>query len=149
MSRSGYVDDYDGCDNNAYLLWPSIVKRAIQGKRGQAFLQEMATAMDAMPEKRLIADALRDEDGEVCAIGTVGACRGLDMSKLDPEDADGIAKAFKISATLVREIEFANDDDFCQHGNIGGMESEEDRWKRVRKWVAQQLTAGEGVNHGT
>lgn len=139
MSRSGYVEDGDS-DDLSYLLWPSIVRRSIEGKRGQAFLREMLTALDTLPEKRLIAEELQDSAGAVCAIGTVGAKRGVDMSKLDPEDPDAIAKVFKISPTLVREIEFTNDDDFRWRREV---ETPEQRWERVRKWVLEQLAPPE------
>jgi hypothetical protein len=42
MSRSGYDDEGD------FGLWRGTVLAAIRGKRGQAFLREMKTAMDAM-----------------------------------------------------------------------------------------------------
>lgn len=137
MSRSGYTEDGD-YENPSYLLWPSIVKRTIHGKRGQAFLREMLAAFDALPEKRLIAEELKNpETGEVCAIGTVGARRGVDMSGLDPEDPDRIATAFGIAPTLVREIEYQNDDDFnCRSQNP---ETPEQRFIRVRAWVVEQL----------
>ena len=59
MSRSGY-DDYDGCENPEWALirWRGAVHSALCGKRGQAFLREMALALDEMGEKRLIADEL-------------------------------------------------------------------------------------------
>ena len=59
------------------------------------------------------------------------------MSKLDPEDPDGIAKAFGIAPTLVREIEFQNDDDFRY--SYSRNETPEQRWARVREWVVEQL----------
>jgi methionyl-tRNA synthetase len=60
MGRSGYSEDcYD--DSNVCFLWPSIVQRAASGQRGQAFLREMLAAMDAMPDKKLIADELATE----------------------------------------------------------------------------------------
>ena len=139
MSRSGYVEEGD-CENPSYLLWPSIVRRTINGKRGQEFLSELLSTLDAMPVKELIAAELQDDTGAVCAIGSVGARRGVDMSKLDPEDPDGIAKAFKISPTLVREIEFANDDDFAWKAES---ETPEQRWTRVRAWVASQIRSAQ------
>ena len=64
MSRSGYSDDCSGRELN---LWRGAVESAIRGKRGQAFLREMLVALDAMPEKRLIAGELVTPTGEVCA----------------------------------------------------------------------------------
>ena len=61
MSRSGYVD----CDDPlAAGRWSAQVKSAMRGKRGQAFLRELASAMDAMPVKELIADELINSEGE-------------------------------------------------------------------------------------
>lgn len=57
MSRSGYSDDYDG-DNWDLIRWRGAVTSAIRGKRGQAFLREALAALDAMPEKQLIAGDL-------------------------------------------------------------------------------------------
>lgn len=135
MSRSGYTEG-DDCDNPVYLLWPSIVRRSIQGKRGQAFLKELLQSLDAMPDKRLISEELQDSSGAVCAIGSVGARRGIDMSTLDPEDFDSIAQAFKISPTLVREIEFHNDDGFSSYSIE---EAPAKRWERIRRWVSKHI----------
>src|ERR1700744_1892497 len=134
MSRSGYSED---CENLA--LYREAVRRAIQGKRGRAFLQEMLTALDALPEKRLISHELRDADGEVCAIGSVGLKRGVDMSKLDVEDADQLATAFGIAPSLVREIEFMNDDDFSYRTGP----TPEQRFASMRAWVVKMLETGD------
>lgn len=129
MSRSGYSDDCENID-----LWRGAVNRAIRGRRGQAFLKELLAALDALSEKRLIAGALI-EGAEVCAIGSVGRQRGIDMLKLDPEDPDGIAKAFGIAPALVQEIEFMNDDDFCYR-----RVTDEERYHCMRVWVEAQIT---------
>ena len=75
MSRSGYSDECDGWD---LIRWRGAVASAIRGQRGQAFLREMLSALDAMPEKRLISEEL-ERDGEVCAMGAVGqrGCRHI------------------------------------------------------------------------
>jgi hypothetical protein len=132
MSRSGYSTDYD-FEYWDLVRWRGAVTSAIRGRRGQAFLRELIAALDAMPEKRLIADALV-ADGQYCAIGTVGATRGVDMTKLDPEDPDRIAAAFGISRALVCEIEFLNDD-----GHVGRSETPEQRWQRMRAWAERCL----------
>lgn len=128
MSRAGYCDDIDDL---ALGRWRAQVASAIRGKRGQSFLREMADALDAMPKKRLIAHDLQRGES-VCAIGSVGASRGIDMDSLDPEDADGLAGAFGIAQQLVREIEYMNDEAY-----FGG--TDEGRWQFIRDWVAGQL----------
>lgn len=133
MSRSGYSDD---CEN--LQLWRRAVENAINGVRGQAFLRELLASIDAIPDKRLISHELQTPTGEVCAIGSVGRCRGVDMSKIDVEDTSSVANAFGIARALAAEIEFINDDDFAYWQS---RETPEQRWQRVRKWVAEQIKA--------
>lgn len=64
MSRHGYTDSCD--DNFALIRWRGAAKSAIRGKRGQAFLRELLAALDAMPEKRLIARELVDDSQLDC-----------------------------------------------------------------------------------
>ena len=86
MSRSGYTDY---CEHLG--LWRGAVERAIRGKRGQAFLREMASALDAMPVKELVAEEIVRDPEHVCAIGAVALARGMDVSMIDPEDNDTVA----------------------------------------------------------
>lgn len=157
MSRSGYHDDND--DNWQLIRWRGAVRSAIRGKRGQAFLKEMLAALDAMPDKRLIAgvlvvdgwqgawdgqeiivgaDELVDRRGQphpmgaVCAIGAVGKARGVDMAGLDPEDSETVSCTFGISDALAREIVYMNDEGAWN-------ETPEQRWARMRRWVAAQI----------
>jgi len=130
MSRAGYCDDYDG-DNWSHICWRGQVMSTIRGKNGQAFLRELLSALDAMPDKRLIAEDLQSPDGEVCALDSVGRARGIDLAALDPEDYNTLATTFGITHQLVREIENAND-----YQNYGSPEA---RWQAMRDWVVQNL----------
>ena len=140
MSRSGYTDD---CDNLA--LYRGTVLSSVKGKRGQKLLRELAEGMDAMPEKVLIANELV-HDGAYCALGVVGAKRGIDMTGIDPEDAGKVSATFDIAECLAQEIVYINDecgDDFKQQV-VGGRwmrvpETPAERWTRVRKWVAKHI----------
>lgn len=135
MSRSGYVENYDSEDQWASIRWRGAVASAIRGRRGQAFLKEMAAALDAMPEKALIAEELAEArpDGSVCALGALGKSRGIDMSKIDPEEFMDVAAAFSIPQALAQEIMWENDE--CgKHA-----ETPEERWARVRKWVQGKI----------
>lgn len=165
MSRSGYTDDFD--DNLALGRWRAIVASTIRGKRGQAFLKEMLAALDALSEKRLIRNALvidgfgdpytddiivgadelvaRDGTvcamGDVCAMGAVGKARGLNLGEIDPEDPPSVAAAFGISEPLAQEIAYENDE-----GGVGKIENgkwvpetPEERFVRVREWVASKI----------
>lgn len=131
MSRSGYSDDSD--DNWSFICWRGAVESAIRGKRGQAFLRELLAALDALPERKLIANELEVSDGAVCAIGAVGKARGVDMSKIDPEDMERVAGKFGIADALAKEIVWMNDE--AGHWK----ETPEQRFERVRKWVACKI----------
>lgn len=135
MGRSGYSEDCDGWE---LIRWRGAVASAIRGKRGQAFLHELIAALDALPEKRLIAHQL-EADGQVCALGSVGKTRQLDMSTIDPCETDEVAAKFGISEALVKEIAFINDNDF------GYNQSPEERFAEVRKWAVGHTRQG-GVN---
>lgn len=112
MSRHGYVegDDYDDDSYFAMVRHMGTLTRTIRGKRGQAMLRRLAAALDAMPDKRLVAKSLVDEDGGVCALGALGVSEGKDLSAIDPEDFNRVAAVFGISATLAREIAWHNDE---------------------------------------
>jgi hypothetical protein len=96
----------------------------------------MLSALDCLPVKELIAGDLQDGES-VCAIGAVGRARGLDMTKLDPEDAETIAVTFGIAKAMARELVFENDDEF-------GLKSETpaERYQRMRKWIESQIREG-------
>lgn len=132
MSRSGYSDD---CENLG--LWRQAVNRAITGKRGQAFLTELLAALDAMPDKRLITESLESE-GCFCTLGVIGNARGMDMSDIDYEDAEEVGKVFGISQAMAAEIEFMNDEMGFSY-ELRRQETEEERWTRMREWVAKSL----------
>ena len=130
MSRADYCDD--GYEQWPWIKWRGQVHSAIRGKRGQAFLMELLDALEAMPEKKLIANALR-EDGNVCALGAVGARRGIDLESLDPEDYDKLAEIFGIAHQMIREIEYENDEQWYVD------KSPEGRWKHMHDWAMKHL----------
>jgi len=132
MSRSNCSADFS-CHDKECLCYRNAVDRAIRGKRGQALLLEMLTALDAMPEKALIAGELESSDGRVCALGCVGRARGIDMKPLNPEHIKQIAKAFDIAESQAREIAYMNDVVGPYH------ETPEQRWRLMRAWVQEQI----------
>ncbi|KQX34657.1 hypothetical protein [Variovorax sp. Root434] len=168
MSRSGYSDDYD--EDGTGGLWRGAVRRAIQGKRGQAALHELAKALDAMPAKTLAAESLMTEEGEFCTLGVLGQARGLGMEPIDPEDWDAVAKAFNLAPAMVREIVYENDEhieshkwvdvEFCgpvrpyypeygRHRRDVRVETSADeiarqRWAHMREWVAKHTIIPKG-----
>ncbi len=137
MGRSGYVEDDD---ENTHGLWRGAVEKAIRGKRGQAFLHEMAAALDAMPVKELITGDIVSEEHQVCAIGAVAVARQVDVSELDTYDGEEIGKVFGVAPSLAREIAHVNDDDFGWRTD----ETPAQRWQRMREWVAANLSTVTG-----
>lgn len=125
MGRHGYSDD---CEN--YAMWRGQVASAIRGKRGQAFLYDLISALEAMPEKKLIRNELV-ENGQVCALGAVGVSKGINLEDIDPYDYDALANKFGVAHQLIREIEFENDEN--------GGSSPEDRWVHIHSWAKNHL----------
>ena len=140
MSRSGYSDDDDG--DGRIAMWRGQVASAIRGKRGQKFLRDLAAALDAMPEKRLIKQEFECETG-VCALGALGKARGIDLTKLDPEDDCDTRKAarmFDIADQLALEVVYENDEGYWGREP----ETDEQRWVRMRKWVGGLIRETDG-----
>lgn len=137
MSRSGYTDD---CENVA--MWRGMVASATRGKRGQKFFRDLLAALDAMPQKRLITHEL-EKDGEVCAIGSLGVNRGVNMAELDPEEPDEVAAAFDIATCLAQEVVYMNDEyyDRTLTDDKKGYRdyTPEERWQKMREWVVKQI----------
>jgi hypothetical protein len=153
MSRSGYSDDNEGVN-----LWRGAVNSAIRGKRGQALLRELLAALDAMPDKRLVAGEL-EEDGEFCALGVVGQARGMNLAAIDTYDVESLGSKFNIAEALAREIMWVNDDHVSEtrwvevevfgplrprDRRIFGMNVPNEcagsqRWQTVREWVEANI----------
>jgi len=131
MSRSGYSEDCE--DNWAMIRYSGARNSAIKGKRGQAFLKELLDALDAMPVKELVEDVL-EENGSFCALGVVGKNRGIDMSTIDADNSELVAKTFGIADALAREIVYHNDE-YLWYSEA----TPEKRWRHVREWVAEQI----------
>jgi hypothetical protein len=130
MSRSGYSDDCDGWD---LIRWRGAVNSAIKGARGQIFLRELLTALDAMPEKRLIANKLV-ADGSYCTLGVIAKRRGMDTD-IDPYDTETLANRLGIAEAMVKEIVFENDERPWNYRT----ETPEQRYERMCAWVVKQI----------
>lgn len=102
---------------------------AILGKRGQAFMRRLRAALDAMLVKRLITDAIKDESGEVCALGAVDP-------NVDAYDAEYLAEHFDIARALAAEITYMNDEAMAW---LMEAETPEQRWVHMRAWVEKQI----------
>lgn len=139
MGRHGYTDDND--DVLQLGRWRGMVASAIRGKRGQALLKDLAAALDAMPEKRLVKGTLQTKDGDCCAIGVACRAKGKDYTAFDGDDEyelrelnSDVAADLNVSECLVQEIEYENDEGAWK-------ETPEQRWERMRRWVSRHLKA--------
>lgn len=142
-------------DSPASFLWPSVAKRAIEGKRGQKLLRELEAALLSMANKRLITGAFSYK-GEVCGLGCLAVKRHQDkdftreeaLTKVaedycdttwDDEQFDHheIGEAMGITPTLAWEIMYENDDSFPHDA------TPEDRYKGVLRWVQSRIKVTE------
>ena len=133
MSRSGYSDDCEGSD---LAMWRGTIASATRGRRGQRFFRDLVSALDAMPAKRLIANALgiEEPEGDVCALGALCRAKGKTLDEDDTEDYEKLGETFDIASQLAQEVMFVNDEAGPYRG-----ETDEQRWLRVRKWAAEQI----------
>ena len=124
--------DYGSADDLADE-WLRDVANAIASPKGQAFLRELAAAMDAMPEKVLIANELVDKEGDCCTIGAVCKARGIDATHMD---SAAVAEWLGAPLLLVAEIIDVND---------GYRETPVHRWQRMRQWVDKRIRKDGGT----
>jgi len=103
------------------------------GARGQAFLKEMLVALDSLPAPRLI-DGELEADGEACALGSVGKSRGIEMAGSIREPGSGLL-CLRHTPALAAEIMYINDEAAAYWIE----ENPEQRWWRVREWVARHI----------
>jgi hypothetical protein len=137
MSRCGYTDDYEYPQ-----LCEQWVSRATWGKRGQAMLRKLKQALEELPQKRLIADEFKTEQGEYCAIATLlekeGKIQELQAQEYSDDDADQyeaneyVAGLLNVSPVLIRQIEFENDE-MCI------CKTPEERYQYMLHWVNRNL----------
>jgi hypothetical protein len=141
MGRSGYTDDYD--EDIPACLWRQAVHRATTGYRGQHLLRKLRDALDAMPVKRLIADAIKDDAGDVCALGALDP----NAPRYQGDDWYGdhareLAKHFGVAHSLAAEIVYMNDESMSWRSKD---ETPEARWVRMRAWVDAQIKPDEAT----
>lgn len=166
MSRSGYSDDYD--DLFALAGWRQAVNRAVQGKRGQAFLRGLLNTLDTMPDKRIFAGSFATQDGEFCTLGAHAARLGTKTDDLgdaeDGCDTEVVGQRFGIARAMAAEIMYLNDEhlvhewkwverefcgpvrpyypDFGKHTvsvRVHNDDHAAERWRAMRAWVEENL----------
>jgi hypothetical protein len=109
----------------------------MRGKRGQALLRDLVTALDEMPEKRLVRGVL-EQEGSVCALGAVCKKRGVPMPEIERDDdpgewAETLGATLDIAEQLAAQVMWVNDE-YGRHN-----ETPEERWGTVRRWAVGEL----------
>jgi hypothetical protein len=168
MSRSGYSDDYGDGDPLAMGRWRQAVQRALDGRRGQAFLRDLLETLDSMPDKRIYSGSFATTNGEFCTLGAHAARKGVKVDDLgDAEDGcepEEVGQRFGIARAMAAEIMYLNDEYivdeweweervlcgpvrpyYPEHGRhtynvrVHNDHHAEKRWGLMRQWVADSL----------
>lgn len=110
---------------------------------GQKFMRELITALDALPEKRLITDLLSD-GSDCCALGAVGRLRGVTRDEMYKIGDDGrrARDLLCITRELADSVTAEND----YFGELGTTPRE--RWQHMRAWAESQLMPVAGGDNG-
>lgn len=141
---------------NASILWEANQERSLKSRKGQAALRRLEAALLALPEPKLIADAI-EADGMVCGLGALAKYENfLDVPELPQQpaedasseewdewfsqDADiviekamlSLAKALDVPKLVAIAIIYQNDDSFL-------VQTPEQRYQKVLKWTQSWL----------
>lgn len=157
MSRIGYSEDEDY--PGQFGLWQANCDRSLQGKAGQAILRELEQALLALPEKRLIAGKLEDEEGAVCAVGALKKFKGVPEIKSNPdndmEDVGvelGMPRLVAWKVVCLNDIEISGNDLVWTAGpyrwpaerpHLYIPVTPETRYEKVLAWVREQIATPE------
>lgn len=138
-------------------LWDANCRRSIKGRKGQAALRELEAALLALPEKRLIADKLEDDEGRVCAIGALAKAKGV-TPKADPDyEMEEVGVELGMPRMVAWKVVAENDVTLDKVWNVaegplapndypyqGGLllirdVTPEERYEKMLAWVQEQL----------
>jgi len=138
--------------NNAAILWEANQERSLKSRRGQAALRRLEAALLALPEPKLIADAI-EADGMVCGLGALAKLENFqDIPELptypdenaSPEEWDAfecgeveqgiedamlaLAEALDVPKLVAIAIIAQNDNSYC-------VNTPEDRYRFLLSWT--------------
>lgn len=157
MSRIAYSDEEQF--SGQFELWQANCQRSLHGKAGQAALRELEAALLAMPSKRLIANQLQDEHGDVCAIGALVRYKGITPTTRWPdEDMEAVGVECGMPRLVAWKVVEINDIDLDYsvdvfapgpsqwvHGSPGYRLrvpiTPEERYTALLGWVRKELAA--------
>lgn len=136
---------------NAAILWEANQERSLKSRKGQAALRRLEAALLALPEPKLISDAI-EADGLVCGLGALakhehyeGSLELPEASWNDwgsgPEVEDAmlaLAKALDVPKLVAVAIIHENDDDW----NVATPEA---RFQKVLSWTRSWLSRDRSI----
>jgi hypothetical protein len=165
MSR---ISEYEADDTASFLrccAFEANMKRAVAGKKGQAFLRELEAALLALQEKKLFVGALADAKeepgqtypltyrpvatGGVCALGAVAVARAVSEGKdrmtmlqklaetYDPSEEGWVLS--KEAAHLLK-ITHPLAWRVIYENDECGARTPEERYEKVLDWVRSKIT---------
>lgn len=152
--------------NNAAILWEANQERSLKGRKGQEALRRLEAALLALPEPKLIADAIEDADGLVCGLGALARYENYEGSlQLPQPPADNandeewhewysdndeygsktvedamlaLATALNIPKLVAIAIIYENDDNY-------GAQTPEARYTKLLAWTRSWLTKDRSI----
>ena len=139
--RVSYSDDEEW--PGQFELWQANCRRSRRGRKGQAALRELESALIAMPVQELHAVVLVEDSGEACAIGAmlVGRLISKGMSRvqaisecarLDPGDVEEHGVELGMPRLVAWSVAVKNDE-------YPAYETPTARYTRVLRWVQGEL----------
>ncbi len=132
--------------NNAAILWEANQERSLKSRKGQAALRRLEAALLALPEPKLVADAIETADGLVCGLGALAKHEGYQGSlelpevswnewETGPEVEDAmlaLARELNIPKLVAVAIIYQNDEYY-------GTQTPERRYSKVLNWTRSWL----------
>jgi hypothetical protein len=132
---------------NAAILWEANQERSLKSRKGQAALRRLEAALLALPEPKLIADAI-EADGMVCGLGALAKFEHYEGSLMLPEaswsdwgsgpeieDAMlALAQALDVPKLVAVAIIAENDNEWA-------VKTPEQRYNHLLRWTRRWLLA--------
>jgi D-alanine-D-alanine ligase-like ATP-grasp enzyme len=127
-------------------LWEANRDRSLRGRKGQAALRELETALLELPEKRLIANHLKDDEGGVCALAALAKYKGAELPEeveAEYDDEYGVAiqdqmvafgKSLGVPRMVAIDIVYQNDDTWWKEL------TPEERYRKMLNWTQRHIT---------
>lgn len=134
--------------NNAAILWEANQERSLKSRKGQAALRRLEAALLALPEPKLVADAIKTADGLVCGLGALAKHENYEGSLELPEaswndwgsgpevkDAMlALAEALDVPKLVAVAIIAENDNEYR-------VNTPEQRYDHLLRWTRSWLSA--------